>query len=240
MEKVIVFGNGVFAEHISFLLKHDALYEIAAFTVDAPYIKEGRLNGLPVVPFEEIESLYPPPEYRMTVSLGFQRVNRLREQKYLEAKRKGYHLINYLSTMATSFPNLVVGDNCIVLENAILGPYVRIGNDVIIASGAIIGHHVTVRDHCFISPGAVILGGAMIEEYSFVGANATVKEEVRIARESLIGSGVSITRNTVERGVYLNPPPELQSKRSNELQTLLMWPVRSHREGRPQGEGTAA
>lgn len=235
MEKIIVFGNSVFAEHIYFLLTHDSLYEVVAFTVDRKYIKEDTLQGLPVVPFETVESMFPPSEYRMTVSLGFQRVNRLREEKYLQAKSKGYHLINYLSSKATSFPGLVVGDNCIILENAIIGPYVEIGNDVIIASGAIIGHHVVLKDHCFIAPGAVILGGVTVEEYCFIGANATVKEEVNIARECLIGSGVSITRNTQERGVYINPPAELYPKRSDELRTWLMWPVRS-RKTSPGGE----
>jgi sugar O-acyltransferase (sialic acid O-acetyltransferase NeuD family) len=229
MEKVIVFGNSVFAEHIYFVLKHDSPYEVAAFTVDRKYIKEDTLAGLPVVPFETVESLYPPSEYKMTVSLGFQRVNRLRAEKYLQAKAKGYHLVNYLSSKATMYPGLVAGDNCIILENAIIAPYVEIGNDVIIASGAIIGHHAVLKDHCFISPGAVILGGVTVEEYCLIGANATVKEEVTIARECLVGSGVSITRNTQERGVYINPPAELYPKRSDELRTWLMWPVRARK-----------
>ncbi len=229
MGKIIVFGNSLFAEHIYFLLTHDSPCEVVAFTVDRKFIKEDTMFGLPVVPFETVESFFSPSEYKMTVAISFQKVNRLREEKYLQAKTKGYQLINYLSSTASSFPDLSVGDNCIILENSVIGPYVQIGNDVIIASGAIIGHHVVLENHCFISPGAIILGGVTVEEYSFIGANATIKEEVKVARESLVGSGVSITRNTVERGVYMNPPPELYPKRSNELRTWLMWPVRSRK-----------
>jgi sugar O-acyltransferase (sialic acid O-acetyltransferase NeuD family) len=229
MEKIIVFGNSVFAEHIYFLLTHDSPYEVVAFTVDRKYIGDNTLFGLPVVPFETVESFFPPSQHRMTVAVSFQRVNRLREEKYLQAKAKGYELISYVSSRAMSFPGLAVGDNCVILENAIIGPYVEIGNNVTVASGAIIGHHAVLRDHCFISPGAVILGGVTVEEYSLIGANATVKEEVTIARECLIGSGVSITNNTQEGGVYFNPPPELYPKRSDELRTWLMWPVRSRK-----------
>jgi len=229
MEKIIVFGNSVFAEHIYFLLTHDSPYHVTAFTVDHKYIKEDQLLGLPVVPFETVESLFPPSEYKMTLPISFQKINRLREEKYFQAKTKGYQLINYISSSATSFPGLAMGDNCMILENCTIGPLVQIGYDVIIASGAIIGHHAVLKDHCFISPGAVILGGVTVEEYCFIGANATIKEEVVVAKECLIGSGVSITRNTVERGVYINPPADLYPKRSDELRTWLMWPVRSRK-----------
>lgn len=228
MERVIVFGNSGFAEHVYFLLTYDSAYEVVAFTADSKYIKEDNLFGLPVVPFEAVESIFPPSEYRMSVSISFQRVNRLREEKYREAKNKGYRLINYLSSRATSFPGLVTGDNCIIMENSVIGPLAQIGNNVMVASGAILGHNAVIKDHCFIAPGAVILGGVTVDEYSFIGANATVKEEVTIASESLIGSGVTITKNTREKGVYLNPPAVLHPKRSDELRTWLMWPLRLH------------
>ena len=223
MGKIVVFGNSVFAEHIYALLTYDSEYEVAAFTVDQKYIKEDQLFGLPVVPFETVESFFPPQEYRMCIPLSFQRVNRLREEKYIQSKSKGYRLINYFNSRATSYPGLVTGDNCIIMENAIIGPFATIGNNVIVASGAIIGHHAVIKDHCFIAPGAVILGGVTLEEYCFVGANATVKEKVKVARECLVGSGASITRDTQEKGVYINPPAELHPKRSDELRTWLMW-----------------
>lgn len=227
MGKVIVFGNSVFAEHVYFLLTHDSPHEVVAFTVDSKYIVKDKLFGLPVVPFENVESVFAPSEHNMTVAISFQRVNRLREEKYFQAKAKGYHLINYLSSKATTFPGLVVGDNCIMLENSIIGPFVVIGNDVFVGSGTIIGHHTVLKDHSFISPGAVILGGVTVGEYCLIGANATVKEDVEIAKECIVGSGVSINRNTQEKGVYINPPPELLHKRSDELRTWLTWPLRA-------------
>jgi len=235
MNKIIIFGNGVFAEHMYYILKYDSVYEVVAFTVDSDYIQDDRLCDLPVVPFERVESLYSPLEYRMTVAVSFQKVNRLREEKYLQAKAKGYQFINYVSSRASTFPSLNTGDNCIILENAVIAPLVEIGNNVIVASGAIIGHHVILKDHCFISPGAVILGGVTVEEYCLIGANATIKEEVTIASESLIGSGVSINRDTREKGVYFNPPAELYPKRSDELRTWLTWPVRTRKSSHSPG-----
>ena len=229
MDKIVIFGNGVFAEHIFALLTYDSPYEPVAFTVDRKYVKDESLCGLPVVPFETVESVFPPSACRMCIPVSFQRVNRLREEKYVQARTKGYRLISHISSTATSYPGLVMGDNCLIMENAVIGPFAELGNNVIVASGAIVGHHARIKDHCFIAPGAVLLGGVTVEEYCFIGANATVKEEVRVARECMIGSGASIIRNTREQGVYLNPPAELYTRRSDELRTWLMWPVRTHK-----------
>jgi sugar O-acyltransferase (sialic acid O-acetyltransferase NeuD family) len=245
MGKIIVFGNSVFAEHLHFLLTHDSGHQVVAFTVDRAFIRDDFLLGLPVVPFENVASLYPPSEYQMTIAVSFQRVNRLREERYTQARARGYQLVNYVSSRASTFSDLSVGENCVILENAIIGPYVKIGNNVVIASGAIIGHHAVLNDHCFISPGAIILGGATLAEYCFIGANATVKEEVEVARECIVGSGVSITRNTVEKGVYLNPPPVLYPKRSDQLRNWLTWPLRARKstpvdDAQGQDNGTGA
>jgi sugar O-acyltransferase (sialic acid O-acetyltransferase NeuD family) len=227
MDRVVVFGNGVFAELMCFHLTHDSPYEVSGFTVDRSYVSSRTVLGLPLVPFENVEAAFPPSEHKMIVPVSFQRMNQLRARKYRQAKDKGYELINYVSSRALTWPDLTLGENCVILESAVISPFAKIGNNVVIATSAIIGHHSTIRDHCFVSPGAIVLGGATIEEYCLIGAHATVKEEVTVSRECLVGSSVCITRNTQAKGVYLNPPPQLQAKRSDELRTWLMWPVRA-------------
>lgn len=242
-EKVILFGNSVFAENLFFLLTLDAHYEVAAFTVDREYVRDDSLHGVPVVAFDTVQSLFPPSGYKMLLPVSFQKVNRIREEKFTQAKEKGYQFISYVSPRSTVYPGLVTGDNCVILENVVIEPYVTIGNNVIIATGAIVGHHAVIKDHCFISPGAVILGGVTVEEKCLIGASATVKEEVIVARECVIGTGVVITRNTREYGVYTNPPPRLHRKRSDQLSMLVTLPTRTsellrtraeHREGPDQ------
>lgn len=225
MENIIIFGNSLFAEHVYTYLMHDSPYKVVAFTVDRKYMKKEELFGLPIVPFEDVETFFHPSENKMLVSLGFQKLNRLRENRYSQAKSKGYTLISYISSKAITWPGLVVGENCFIGEG-IVNPFVQIGNDVIIGSGAVIGHHSVIKDHCFISPGVVMLGGVTVEEYCFIGANATIKEGITIARECLIGAGAAIIRNTRERSVYIDKPAELLPKPSNLLSPWLTWPVR--------------
>jgi sugar O-acyltransferase (sialic acid O-acetyltransferase NeuD family) len=223
MHKVILFGNGQMASMICFYLRHDSPFEVAAFTVDEEHISEETLLGLPVIPFEEIEHRYPPDEFAMSVPISYRKVNQLRAEKYRQAKAKGYGLINYISSKATTWPGLVIGDNCIILEGCIVQPFAELGNNVIMGCSSLVGHDCVIGDHCFLAPGAVTLGYVRIGPYCFLGANSTVRDGITVASECLIGAGVNITRNTEEKQVFIGASTEPLSKRSDELREWLTW-----------------
>src|SRR5438105_4811544 len=164
---VIVFGVGQLAAVASFYLTHDSPHRVVAFTVDEAWLKEELFQGLPVVPFEQVERSYDPSSYKMLLPISYRRVNRVRAERYFEAKRKGYELISYVSSKATVWPGLVVGDNCMVLENNVIQPFVSIGNDVILWSGNHIGHHTTIQDHCFVASQVVVSGSVDVGPYCF-------------------------------------------------------------------------
>jgi len=222
--KVIVFGNGEMASANYGYLSQDSPFEVAAFTADRAYIKETKLYGLPVVPFEDIKSLYPPDEYKMSVLISYRKLNRVRAEKYRQAKQKGYQLINYISSKASTFPGLNIGDNCFIWENASIGPFTTIGNNVFIGPGSVIGHHSIIKDHCFVSPHAVLLGSTTIEPYCLIGANSTIRDGgIVIARECIIGAGTLISKNTREKEVYTGNPAKLAKRKSDQLSAWLTW-----------------
>src|SRR5215208_971399 len=149
MSKVVLFGIGEIADEAYFYLTNDSPHEIVAFTVDRAYLTENEKFGLPVVPFEEIKSRYPPGDFKMFVAVGwFAEFNKFRARKYEECKALGYELISYVSSRASNVGAVPVGDNWFVLEYAVIQPCSRIGNDVFIWSGNHIGHHASVADHC--------------------------------------------------------------------------------------------
>ena len=135
MAKVVVFGVGQVAEVAHFYLTHDSEHEVVAFTVNRDYLKEETFQGLPVVPFEDITTDYPTTSFKMFVPISYQQVNRLRESKYHEAKSKGYELISYVSSRITVWPGFTHGDNCFLLEDNTIQPFVSIGSNVILWSG---------------------------------------------------------------------------------------------------------
>jgi sugar O-acyltransferase (sialic acid O-acetyltransferase NeuD family) len=197
---------------VYYYFTHDSHYEVMAFTVDKEYITGKEYSGLPIVPFEEIELLYPPDHFKMFIALGYTSLNKLRAKKYSEAKNKGYELVSYINSSVIRWENLKIGDNCLIFENQILQPYVTIGNDTIIWGGGAISHDSIIGDHCFIASNVVVLGNVRVEPYCFLGANATIKEGITVARACVIGMGASVTRNTEEDGVYVGVPARLRSK----------------------------
>jgi sugar O-acyltransferase (sialic acid O-acetyltransferase NeuD family) len=222
-QKVVLFGNGQMTSMIYFYLAHDSAFEVVAFTVDGEHIREDTLLGLPVVAFEDVEGRYPPDEYAMSVPISYRRVNQLRAEKYREAKAKGYRLINYISSKATTWPGLIVGDNCLILEGCIVQPFAEVGNNVVMGCGSLVGHHCVIGDHCFLAPGAVTLGNVRVGPYCFLGANSTIRDGITLASECVIGAGVSIGRDTKEKEVYIGSQTVPLAKRSDELRQWLTW-----------------
>lgn len=220
MDRVLIFGNGQNATWAHFYLTHDSPYEIVAFTVDKEYIKEAQLLGLPVVPFENIELLYPPDKYKMFVPIGVSKLNKLRAEKYYQSKSKGYQLISYICSKNTRWGDTEIGDNCYIQEDNVIQQYVKIGNNVFISSGNHLAHHATIGDHCFISSHVVISGNVTIEPYCFLGVNSTIRDGITIARECVIGAGTVILKDTKEKEVYASRPPKLLPISSDRLRTI--------------------
>lgn len=226
MKKIVIFGISELASVNHYYFTHDTDYKVAAFTIDREFIKEELMCGLPVLPFDSIETVCPPSEYLMALPLGFRKLNRFRMEKYSQAKAKGYQFVNYISSKATIPKGMCIGENSFIYENCLVGPFTQIGNNVILNPGCYIGHHTLIGDHCWMSSHAVVLGGVNMGEFCVLGANATITDGVTLGAECIIGAGVTISKNTVEKGFYINRPPELVRKRTDELSAVLTWPVR--------------
>jgi len=220
MKKVIIFGTSSFAQVVHFYLTHDSNFEIVGFTANEKIIDKKELFGLPIIPFENIESQFPPSEYSMFIAIGYSKINKVRADIYTQAKNKGYELVSYVNSKVTKWEEIDIGENCFILENVVIQPFVKIGNNVIIWSGNHIGHHSVIKDHCFITSHVVISGNVVIEPYCFLGVNSTIRDGIHIAKECVIGAGSLILDDTREKGVYKSQKAQLLPIDSNKLKHL--------------------
>jgi sugar O-acyltransferase (sialic acid O-acetyltransferase NeuD family) len=218
--KVIVFGTGQWASLAHFYLTHDSPHEVVGFTLDASYRTTDLFEGLPVVDFEALEQSYRPDAVDLFIPISFKQMNHLRAEKYDAAKRRGYRLISYVSSKATTWPGFTCGDNCFILEDNTIQPFVTIGNNVVLWSGNHIGHHTTIGDHVMITSQVVISGMCTIEPFTFFGVNATVRDETIVARETLVGAATAIMKDTKPFEVYRTPPAQAIRYRSDEIASL--------------------
>jgi len=219
-KKLVVFGSGDIGQLAHYYFTNDSDYDVVAFTVDAAYIKEATFCGVPVVPFEEISDQYPPTEYDLFVALSYAKLNQIRREKYLAAREKGYHIPSYISSHATVLNDGRIGENCFILEDNTIQPFVTIGNNVTLWSGNHIGHHSTIHDHCFLASHIVVSGGVTIDESCFIGVNATLRDHITIGSKSVIGAGVLVLADVEPEGLYIGTATERSSIPSTRLRKI--------------------
>jgi len=218
MANVIIFGVADFASLAHFYLKHDTQHKVVAFSVSTEYLPPGGVfEGLPVVEFEEVEHKYSASDYAFFAPMSHRKMNRLREDVYNQIKAKGYHLISYVSSKATVWPEAQIGDNCFILEDNTLQPFTPIGNNVVLWSGNHIGHHGVIHDHVLFTSHVVLSGHCTVEPYCFFGVNATVRDGINIAEGSLIAMAASIIADTEPWGVYKGAPAKKGQVLSSDL-----------------------
>lgn len=219
MKPLVIFGIGEQAEVAHFYFQQDAKREVKAFTVDAAYVGDGRFAGLPVVAFEDMAREFPPEQYDMFVAVGYSQVNAMRREKYLAAKAKGYALPSYISSKATVWSQ-DIGENCFILEDNTVQPFVTIGNNVTLWSGNHIGHHCVIGDHCFITSQVVVSGKTVVGEGCFLGVNATLRDHIRVGAYGVIGAGALVMGDTAERAVYAAKSTEASAITSDQLKKI--------------------
>jgi sugar O-acyltransferase (sialic acid O-acetyltransferase NeuD family) len=193
---------------------------VAAFCVDAEYLKESSLLGLPVVAFESLEREFPPGRFGILVAMAYRQVNRQRAEKLAAAEAKGYTAISYVSTKANIWPGLEVKPNTFILEDNTIQPYVRIGRNTTLWSGNHVGHHSTIGQHCFISSHVVVSGAVEIGDFTFIGVNSTIRDNVKVGRANVIGAASLILKDTQDFEVYMGAATEPSRVPSNRLRNI--------------------
>jgi sugar O-acyltransferase (sialic acid O-acetyltransferase NeuD family) len=216
-KKLIIIGNTTNARLARWYFDKDTSYEVVAFSVHQAYIAEAVFQGLPVVPFETLETQYPPADFEAFVAVGYTNMNKIREQLYLEAKTKGYTLPNYISPRCSFLTEEPIGDNNLILEDNTIQPFVKIGSNNVLWSGNHIGHDTVIHDHNFITSHVVVSGYCRIHNNCFLGVNATLHNDVTLQRETLLAAGAVIGKDSVEKGVYLPARSSLFDKKSDEI-----------------------
>ena len=202
----MIVGNGENAAIAFEYFTNDSPHEIVAFSAEAPFIKTNTYCGLPVVPFDQLASTYPPSEYRVYVAVSATQLNRVRRRLYNAVKATGHSCVSYVSSHSFVVSSVEIGENTFIHENVTLQHMVRVDNNVFIGSGTCIGHSSIIEEDCYFGPHATVCGNCRIGRGSFVGANSCVAHNLSVAEDCVIGAGAIIHKDTLPNQVYLGNP----------------------------------
>jgi len=219
-KKLVIFGASDVAQLAHTYFTASADYEVVAFSVNSNYIRGREFCGLPLIPFECVKESHPPEDFCFFVAVGYSKINDVRKKIYFLVKSMGYMMASYISPAATILNSGKIGENCFILEDNTIQPFVEIGNNVFLWSGNHVGHHSIIRDHVFVASHAVISGGVEIGEQCFIGVNATLRDRIKVGDRSIIGAGALILKDVAPEGVYLGAGTERSRVPSTRLRKI--------------------
>jgi sugar O-acyltransferase, sialic acid O-acetyltransferase NeuD family len=219
MKPLLIFGCGQIAELAHFYFSEQGR-SVAAFVVDAEFRTANEFRGVPVIDYDRVTEVHPPDDFDAFVALSYSKVNRVRAQKVEAMRTLGYDLASYISPRATFLAADPPGENCFILEDNTIQPFVKIGRNVTLWSGNHIGHHSVIEDHAFISSHVVVSGGVRIGAYSFLGVNSTLRNGISLGESTVVGAGALINADTPPSSVFFAQAAELSRVPSHRLRGL--------------------
>jgi sugar O-acyltransferase (sialic acid O-acetyltransferase NeuD family) len=205
IKKLIIIGDGEFAEIAYEYFTHDSDYQVVGFAVEKEYLTKEKLYDLPVIALHDLENQFPKEKHDVFVAITFTKLNRVRTRLYQHVKSKGYRCATYISSKAFVWHNAIIGENCFIFENNVIQHFVSIGNNVILWSGNHVGHRSSIADNCFISSHVVISGYCTIGKNCFVGVNSTLVDNISIGDDCFIGAGCFLNKNIEEGNMCKSP-----------------------------------
>jgi sugar O-acyltransferase (sialic acid O-acetyltransferase NeuD family) len=220
MANLVIFGTGQIAEVAHYYFSEDSGYDVAGFTVDRDYLQRSEVMGLPVVPFEEAATRFPPDDFELFVAMGYRNLNADRAAKVAAARAIGYRLAHYVSSRAWVWSGFEPRDNQFIMEHNTVQPYVTIGENTTLWSGNHIGHHTAIGANVFIASHVVVSGSVTVGDNCFLGVNATVADNLTIGSGCVLGAGALVVRSAPDNTVFPGAASEPSKVPSNRLRSI--------------------
>ncbi|AGW15015.1 acetyltransferase [Megalodesulfovibrio gigas] len=221
MADVVLFGAGQIADVARVYMDTHGPDRIVGFTADAAYCTAETFAGRPLVPWEDLERHFPPDQVQLLGPLSFRRLNEFRRARYLEGKARGYAFTSFIHPACHNYAQSI-GENCFILEENTLQPFVCIGNNVMLWSGNHIGHHTRIEDHCFLAGHVGVASNVVIEEGCLIAGCGGVNYGVRLGAWSFVGMGAIIRRDLPPESVTPpTPHPRIAPYSSRRIRRLF-------------------
>jgi len=157
----------------------------------------------------------------MFIALAYSEMNNKRAKFFQEAKDKGYELYSFIHPSTKIWDEFEMGENCFILANNVIQPFVKIGDNVLIGSNNLISHNTTIKNNCFLTSNITLGGHITIESNSFIGLSATINQRVKIGKECIIGAGTIITKDVNDKEVFGENSSKKLPQSSDEIGDII-------------------
>lgn len=181
-----IIGLNETAERLTMFIERYDLFNIVGYAVDRTYLRQNQFHRKPVWAIEQLDGMIDKKHCQLFVALFWNHLNGDRRRLYERLKQDGWKFANVISPLASVRGN--VGDNCWIMDFAVIQEESIIGNNVIISDFCFVGDYTTIDDHCFMGARSTVMGSAHIGKQTFIGIGAVVFDVVNIGEKCLVGA----------------------------------------------------
>lgn len=213
--KTVVFGTTEYSEYVYYTMLAEGINNIVAFTMTSEYKNKDIFCNLPVIDFEDLDSIITDP-FEILITVGYPKMNKGRERVYHLCKEKGYKVGSYISNRAICDSDNI-GEGCIIMPRAFIAPCTQIGICNIISTDSSIGHTSTVGDFNWFSGNVTTAGDVTIGSRCFFGINSLICNNVKIADETLVGVCSYVAKDTKPGLAYMGMPAKNKNKMKSDI-----------------------
>lgn len=194
MSNLIIVGIGPNAFHAYEFVKQYNLYRVIGFAVNADYHTQTSFCNLPVFCLEDIKRKIDV-EFKVFVSLIWNRLNRDRRNLFEFCEKEGLEFANLISPHAIISESAMIGRNCWIHDFAVVQNRAQVGDNVVLRQYGMIAANCIIGSHCFFGVRSVVAGGCTVGEQSFVGIGATIFDTTTIGCKCIVGACSVVKRN---------------------------------------------
>jgi acetyltransferase-like isoleucine patch superfamily enzyme len=84
-----------------------------------------------------------------------------------------------------------------------------VGDQTIVLANAVINHDVSIGAYCCIASGVCISGDVNVAESCYLGTNASILGGVSVVARTMVGMGAVLREDTQEDSVWVGNPARL-------------------------------
>jgi sugar O-acyltransferase (sialic acid O-acetyltransferase NeuD family) len=203
--RTVILGGGTYAEAIiAYLLEHSSLFPEVVLD-DDPSRYGTSVCGLPVSgPIVDLSELARQDFQAVVVAIGSNE-HRLRLNRW--ARDLGLITPGFIHPAASVSSSCTLGPGVIVLDGAVVQPYVSLGDSVIVSSNVTIAHHTVLGAAVFLAAGATVGAGINVGCMTSVGVGACVMTGVKsVGERCIIGAGAAVIRDAASGARIVGVP----------------------------------
>jgi len=218
MDKVTLIGFGTVGKVVMDLFESEDRFQVESIVVSRGFestIPEHMKNL--VIPWSKFVDGRPRNFF---VCIGYQDLNKRRQEIFLEALGAGHNPINFVHSRSFLSRSASLGKGTLIMPSVTVENNVSIGDGTFLWSGTVVGHDSCIGDFSFISANVSIGGEARLGSNCVVGLGSVIGNRVTVGDKSLLGACVLTTSSIPEDSVVIRGSDRVIEMPSHEFLKL--------------------